>query len=111
MRKLLVWAWVAGVLAAIGLVSACSKGGSYVGTWTCVGEGKDVLDIKKNGAAFLVTDERGQTYSGALDASKVLVVSGVFLVGSLPLPIDLKTGEMICSGCGCARLTKRAQGL
>jgi hypothetical protein len=37
-----------------------------------------------------------------------LVASGIPLVGSLPLPIDAASGELICSTCGCHRLTKNA---
>jgi hypothetical protein len=100
---------VLGLAIVLSSMSACTrKGNDYVGTWVCTGQGHDVLDIKKDGDSFLITDEHGKIYSGSIDANGVLVVAGVPMVGSLPLPLDAKNGEMICSACECPRLKKRS---
>lgn len=96
------------VLVAIaGLATGCSgKGPNYVGRWECSAGGRDSFEIKANSGAFLVTDETGTTYPASLDDKGTLVVSGVPLMGSLPLPIDSDTRELICGACGCKRYSK-----
>jgi hypothetical protein len=104
-----------GLLEAVVLVGLCvagagcaAKGSNYVGKWECPAKASEFLEIKANNGAFLITDERGTTYPAALDDKGTLVASGIPLIGSLPLPIDAASGELICSTCGCHRLTKNA---
>lgn len=102
--------WWLGVVAALGSGVACSaKGAKYVGRWECSSGGGDFFEIKANNGAFLVTDETGSTSPAAVDDKGTLVVSGVPLVGSLPIPIDSNSGELICSACNCNRYTKKAK--
>jgi hypothetical protein len=101
--------WLFGVVAALGSGLACSaKGGSYVGRWECASGGSDFFEIKANEGAFLVTDESGKTYPASVDDKGTLVLSGVPLVGSLPLPIDSKSSELICSACSCNRYARKS---
>jgi len=103
LRSLPLLCWV--VLAAIvGSGVGCStKGSRYVGRWECSSGGGDFFEIKANDGAFLVTDETGAMYPASLDDKGTLVLSGVPLMGSLPLPIDSDSGELICSACSCKR--------
>lgn len=94
---------IAGVLG-----SGCSQrqGVDYIGRWGCSSGGGDFFEIKSNNAAYLVTDETGDTYPASLDDEGTLVVSGVPLMGPVLIPIDANSGELICSACSCARYTK-----
>ncbi len=83
-----------------------SKDSTYVGKWECSSGGRDYFQIKANNGAFLVTDETGATYPASLDDEGTLVLSGVPLMGSLPLPIDSNSRELICSACDCKRYKK-----
>jgi hypothetical protein len=106
-NRLLLWSLVLATIA--GSVVGCSptKGSSaYVGRWECSAGGGDFVEIKANNDAFLVTDETGTTYPASLDDQGTLVVSLAPLMGSLPLPIDSDTRELICSACGCKRYKK-----
>jgi hypothetical protein len=96
-------------IAATCLVAlACSSRSSkYVGRWECSSGRTDFFEIKANSGAFLVTDESGATYPAVLDDRGTLVISGVPLIGSLPLPIDADSNELICSTCGCKRFMKK----
>jgi hypothetical protein len=101
--------WWFGVVAALGSGLACgSKGGDYIGRWECASGGDYFFEIKDNNNAFLVTDESGDTYPASMDEQGTLVVSGVPLMGSVPLPIDSDSGELICSACDCNRYTKKS---
>ena len=98
-----------GVAAILVLGIACgAKGGDYLGRWECTSGGGDFFEIKANKGAFLVTDESGDTSPAAVDDNGTLVVSGVPMVGSLPLPIDSDSGELICSACSCNRYSKKS---
>lgn len=103
--------WLLGAVAVVGLGVVCAgcgaKGSSYVGTWECAAGGKGSFEVKANNGAFLVTINGATTYPAALDDKGTLVISGVPSLGSLPLPIDASTGELICSACECHRLTKK----
>jgi hypothetical protein len=101
--------WSFGVAAILGSGLACSvKGGSYIGRWECASGGGNFFEIKVNKEAFLVIDENGHTYPASVDDKGTLVVSGVPLMGSLPLPIDSNSNELICSACSCNRYTKKS---
>ncbi len=108
-RSLRPWLLEAVAIVSLGVICAsCGvKGSSYVGTWECAAGGKGSFEVKANNGAFLVTINGGTTYPAALDDKGVLVLSGVPSLGSLPLPIDASTGELICSACECHRLTKK----
>jgi hypothetical protein len=103
--------WLLEAVAIVSLGVACAscgaKGSSYVGTWECAAGGKGSFEVKANNGAFLVTINGATTYPAALDDKGVLVLSGVPTLGSLPLPIDAASGELICSACECHRLTKK----
>jgi len=106
-NRLLVWSIM--LMTILGFSVSCSstKGSSaYVGRWECSTGSGDFFEIKANSGAFLVTDETGATYPASLNDQGTLVVSGVPLMGSLPLPIDSDTRELICSACGCKRYKK-----
>lgn len=108
-RGLILLCWL-GVAAVVGSGVACNvKGSNYVGKWECSSGGGDLLEIKANNDAFLVTDETGATYPGSVDDKGTLVLSGVPLMGSLPMPIDSGSRELICSACRCKRYTKKAK--
>jgi len=94
--------------AIVGSGVGCgTKGSNYVGRWECSSGGVgDFFEIEENKGAFLVTDETGTTYPASLDDKGTLVISGVPLMGSLPLPIDSSSHELICSACGCKRYKK-----
>ena len=100
--------WSFGVAAILGSSLGCSKGGNYIGRWECASGGGDFFEIKANNGAFLVTDEDSATYPASLDDKGTLVISGVPLVGTLPLPIDSSSGELICSACSCNRYAKKS---
>ena len=98
------------VMLGLVLAACASKGSAYVGRWDCKpgsGPSGDFFDIKANNGSFLLTDETGRTYSAALDDKGTLVVSGVPLLGSLPLPIDQSSGELVSSASSCKRFAKR----
>jgi hypothetical protein len=103
---LLPWVGVAAILVAS---FGCSNtGSSYVGRWECSSGRPDFFEIKANNDAFLVTNETGSTYPASVDDKGILVVSGVPIMGgSVPLPIDVQTGELICSACKCNRYSKK----
>ena len=108
-RCLTLLCWL-GVAAAVGSGVACSaKGSNYVGRWECSSRGGDFFEIKVNNEAFLVTDETGATYPGSVDDKGTLVISGVPLTGSLPMPIDSDSHELICSACRCKRYTRKGK--
>lgn len=100
---------VVGVVVILVAGVACSsKGSSYVGRWECSSGRSDFFEIKANNDGFLVTDETGSTYPASVDDKAILVVSGVPIMGgSVPLPIDAQTGELICSACKCNRYSKK----
>jgi hypothetical protein len=108
-RSLRPWLLAAVAIVSLGVVCAgCgAKGASYVGTWECAAGGKGSFEVKANNGAFLVTINGGTTYPAALDDKGTLVLSGVPSLGSLPLPIDAASGELICSACECHRLIKK----
>jgi hypothetical protein len=96
---------LAGLVVATTLCSAVActtEASKYIGRWECSSGGGDFFEIKANDDAYLVTDESGTTYSASLDKA-TLVLTGVPLMGSLPLPIDSGSGELICSACTCKR--------
>ncbi|MBI4369174.1 MAG: hypothetical protein HY547_02975 [Elusimicrobia bacterium] len=95
------------LVAVVGSCVGCSaKGSSYVGRWECSSGGGDFLEIKANNGALLVTDEDA-TYPASLDDKGTLIVS-VPLMGSLPLPIDSQSRELISSAGSCKRFNKVA---
>ena len=102
---LLPW-WLGLVVIVCSSVVCSTKGSNYVGRWECSSGSGDFLEIKANNGAFLVTDETGATYPALVDDKGTLVLSGIPLMGSLPLPIDSDSGELICSTCGCKRFKK-----
>jgi hypothetical protein len=108
-RSLRPWLLEAVAIVSLGVVCAgCgAKGSSYVGTWECAAGGKGSFEVKANNGAFLVTINGETTYPAALDDKGTLVLSGVPTLGSLPLPIDAASGELICSACECHRLARR----
>jgi len=108
-RSLCPWLLEAVAIVSLGVVcAACgAKGSKYVGTWECAAGGKGSFEIKANDGAFLVTLNGGTTYPAALDDKGTLVVSGIPMLGSMPLPIDAASGELICSACECHRLTMK----
>lgn len=55
-----------------------------------------------------MTDENGHTFPASVDDKGTLVMSGIPMMGSLPLPIDSSSGELICSVCKCNRYTKKS---
>jgi len=73
-----------------------------------VSGGNDSFDIKANQGAFLVTNESGKTYPGSMDDKGTLVLSGIPMMGSLPLPIDSSSDELICSACSCNRYARKS---
>lgn len=94
------------VLSALGC--AGNGGGSrYVGRWECPSDAKQFIEIKANGGGFLVT-ESSQTMAGSLDKNGTLVVD---FLGSVALPIDESTGELVVPdfGDGCKRYTKKSK--
>ena len=104
---LLLWSLVLATIVGSGVGCSPTKGSSaYVGRWECSAGGGDFFEMKANNAAFLVTDETGATYPASLNDQGTLVVSGFSLMGSLPLPIDSDTRELICSACRCKRYKK-----
>ena len=101
--------WSFGVVVTLGTGFSCSgKGRDYIGRWECSSGGGDFFEIKANQGSFLVTAESGKTFPGSLDDKETLVVSGVPLMGSLPLPIDSASGELICSACNCNRFARKS---
>ncbi len=102
--------FVLALLAAATVLIPCAScggaGSRYAGRWECASGGGDFFEIKENEGAFLVTDESGATFPASLDDKKTLTLSGVPMMGSLPLPIDAETGELICSVCSCHRYAK-----
>jgi len=108
-RSLCPWLLEAVAIVSLGVVcAACgAKGSKYVGRWECAAGGKGSFEIKANNGAFLVTDEDGATFPAALDDKGTLVLSGIPMLGSMPLPIDAASGELICSACECHRLTMK----
>jgi len=103
--------WLLGAVAIVSLGVVCAgcgaKGSSYVGRWECAAGGKGSFEVKANNGSFLVTINGDTTYPAALDDKGTLVLSGVPTLGSLPLPIDAASGELICSACECHRLTRK----
>jgi hypothetical protein len=103
--------WLLGAVAIVSLGVVCAgcgaKGTGYLGTWECAAGGKGSFEVKANNGAFLVTINGATTYPAALDDKGTLVISGVPSLGSLPLPIDAASDELICSACECHRLTKK----
>ncbi len=103
--------WLLGAVAIVSLGVVCAgcgaKGSSYVGRWECAAGGKGSFEVKANNGSFLVTINGETTYPAALDDKGTLVLSGVPTLGSLPMPIDAATGELICSACECHRLSKK----
>jgi hypothetical protein len=97
------------IVTVVVLLVSCGRGESeYIGRWECASDGDESFEIKVNDQAFLVTDEAGTTYPASIDDQARLVVTGVPLMGSLPLPIDSESGELICSACDCKRFRKVA---
>jgi hypothetical protein len=108
-RGLTLLCWL-GIAATLGSCLACrAKGGSYVGKWECTSGGGDFFEIKANNDAFLVTDESNKTYPATVDDKGTLILSGVPMMGSLPLPIDSSSSELICSVCKCNRYAKKSE--
>lgn len=105
--RLALLSWI-GTAAVLLVNLSCDTGASkYVGRWECSSGGGDFFEIKENNDEFLVTDETGATYPASVDDKDTLVVSGVPLMGSLPLPIDSDSGELICSACSCNRYARK----
>lgn len=89
---------------------ACGGGESvYVGRWECTAGGNRFVEIRQNNDALLWIDNEG-TYSASMDDSGVLVVEAP-LLGTLSIPIDESTGELLCPGvCECDRFTRVPTG-
>ena len=105
-RGLTLLCWF-GIAATLSSCLACrAKGGDYVGKWECTSGGGDIFEIKANNNAFLVTDENNKTYPATVDDKGTLTLSGMPMMGSLPLPIDSSNGELICSVCTCNRYAR-----
>ena len=101
--------WSLGVAVILGSGLGCrAKGESYTGRWECASGRSDFFEIKANQGSFLVTDENGHTFPASVDDKGTLVMSGIPMMGSLPLPIDSSSGELICSVCKCNRYTKKS---
>lgn len=106
LRYLPPLSWL-GLAVIVCLCVACStKGSNYVGRWECSSGGGNFFEIKSDNDAFLVSDETGATYPASVNEKGILVLSGVPLLGSLPLPIDSDSGELICSIWRCNRYKK-----
>lgn len=99
-----------GAAALLGSGLACgAKGGNYIGRWECTTGGNGFFEIKANNGAFLVTEESGKTFPASVDEKGILVLSGIPMMGSIPLPIDSSSNELICSACGCNRFAKKSE--
>lgn len=106
-RYVTVLCLLAASVAALATVACNGPSDAYTGTWSCSGRGRTVLDVKRNGKAFLVTDETGVAFPATLDDSGTLVLSSVPMMGTMALPIDEQSGELICNACDCHRLHKQ----